>query len=249
MNDQLLDLYNRYWPDLVEAAKAFENTAKSKQPSNPLLIKVDEGYESAKLKVMIVGQETDKWKQTFKDNPCSVAALMGGYYDYFQKVLVGKDKKISNRRFWNRSNFRYFKENLEREFGKNNIGYVWNNLSKIGKNSRGQVTPDIEALESDYFNVLSQELRILKPDVIIFNTSYTRDCQLAEKLCVTIEDAGYSENKKAIAKVNFEQGYQHIIAYRTFHPNARAHVTSRKDRNSYITQKIINDIKQLKLIQ
>ncbi|TPH15862.1 hypothetical protein [Litorilituus lipolyticus] len=245
MNEQLTNLYKAHWTTLLSNAAVLNNKNSKLQPSYPLLIKVNEKYENAKIKVMVVGQETDKWHGLLVKNNLSIDDLMNCYLRYFQNVLIGKHKEINRRAFWNRKNFKYFKGRLEREFGKENIGFVWSNLSKIGKNSRGKVTEEINHLETESFSVHLQEIEILKPDIIIFNTGNNRDHLLKERFEVNLLYAGYSTSKKEIAQVLFPEQYHHIISYRTFHPNARIHGKTRKDRNRYIADQIIKNFNNL----
>ena len=67
------------------------------------------------------------------------------------------------------------------------IEYLWNNVSKIGRGGKdfgqccGKQTPEIREIERQYFNVVAEEVKILKPDVILFLTGYYADYEIKEK--------------------------------------------------------------------
>ena len=54
MNEKLKKLYESKWSKLIKSAKG-SNAAY------PLLIKVDDNYQKADVRVMVVGQETAGW--------------------------------------------------------------------------------------------------------------------------------------------------------------------------------------------
>jgi len=236
MNERLLSLYEDFWPELVLNVNQLDIANTKLQPAHPLLIKVTDQYKEAKIKVMVVGQETDGWHKSFLGSQALPSELTELYHHYF----VSTSKSKNNRPFWNRANFKYFQERLEKSLGKENIGFVWNNLAKIGKNSRGGVTKTIHELEDTVFNVHQQELKILKPDVVIFNTGCDRDNILRQRYGVTLSNTEYAKSCRELAQVSFSETSSDILSFRTFHPNARTHKKSRKVRNTFIAEQIIN---------
>jgi hypothetical protein len=145
INEKLKALYKGKWKDLTSEA----DKIKEVKPAHPLLIKVNDNYEKADIKVMIFGQDTFVWHVEFS-NGKDIDFLMDDYdcylnnntQDYFYK---GRVKRKNKRTFWNRSNFKYFQEQLNQHFEGKNVEFLWNNLSKIGKNGKGKQTDDIEA--------------------------------------------------------------------------------------------------------
>ncbi len=79
MNDELKDLYEKNWECLLDYVS--KNKIKA---SNPLLIKVDKNYETASLKIMIAGQETNGWngKLSRENERTDIDFLMNDYYAY-----------------------------------------------------------------------------------------------------------------------------------------------------------------------
>ena len=106
----------------------------------------------------------------------------------------------------------------------------WNNISKIGKTTRGEPTGAIRNIENKYFNIIVPEIEILKPDIIIFTTGYKRDWYFEEKLGkvkfihprLVFSDANNEGviTERMVSKVQLEK-FPNIIAVRTEHPNRR----------------------------
>lgn len=67
------------------------------------------------------------------------------------------------------------------------IEYLWNNVSKIGRGGKdfgqccGKPTSEIREIEQRYFNVVAEEVKILKPDIVIFMTGFSADSDIKEK--------------------------------------------------------------------
>ncbi len=160
INKQLEEIYSKYWAGFIENG----STITSVIPTNPLLLKVDEEeFEKSDIKVMIFGQETWGWHEF----STPIEEGMNKYESFFIKENFYKRHKKSA--FWKA--FKFFKSNLKRHFDDKSVTFVWNNISKIGKNNgKTGVTKEIRELEQNYFNVIKEELEILKPDIVIFLT-------------------------------------------------------------------------------
>jgi len=159
INEQLKLLYSGHWENLIKYGNAIKPI-----PANPLLIKInEEEFKKSDLKVMIFGQETWDWHKF----GTSIENGMNGYEKFFiNKNFYNGYKKSA---FW--KGFNYFKKEIESRYKNTNITYIWNNISKIGRNDgKTGVTTDIRNLERTYFNVIKEEISILKPDIVIFLT-------------------------------------------------------------------------------
>ncbi len=200
MNKKLTELYQSKWDNLISNSKGTDATY-------PLLININEEYQNADIRIMVVGQETDGWCGMLEEHKKSVMNVQDTYFNYFYK---SKDK--NRRPFWNRKNFKYFQEEFTKKLSSKNIAFVWNNVSKIGKNTRGRQTSKIEELEKEYFDVFEKELKILKPDIIIF-TIGNRRIPIRHKEIPSLKT-------KPVAEIEFLD-YPEIIAVRTYHPNAQ----------------------------
>ncbi|MDV5034027.1 hypothetical protein [Vibrio diabolicus] len=181
MNSELESLYSSKWTSLLNEAQNIGSKA-----ANPLLIKVNQSYIDADIKVMIVGQETDGWHGQLNEGKLSVATLMNGYSDYFnQRTENGKNR--GKRAFWNRKNYKFFEERISSYFSNKSVSFVWNNISKIGKDGRGKPSPAIRKLERTCFNIFAEEFAILKPDIVIFTTGSTRDSYIKHHFGSNVE--------------------------------------------------------------
>ncbi len=220
MNQELTALYNSKWNSLVANSKDTDATY-------PLLIKVNDEYQNADIKVMIVGQETDGWCGVLEENKKDINSVQETYFNYLYK---SKDK--NRRPFWNRKNFKYFQEELKKKFLSKKVAFIWNNVSKIGMNYSGEATEKVKNLEKEYFNVFEDELKILKPDIIIF-TIGNRTIPMKYKQNEIIE-------KMPISEINFLD-YQNIVAVKTYHPNARIK-GGKKEFNKEIVNFIVSKI-------
>ena len=200
MNKALEGLYRVRWNDLIEHSR-------NMNAAYPLLIQVNADYQAADLRVMIVGQETDGWIGQLHSNDRSIAEIQEKYFEYFYN-----SKAKVRRPFWNRKNFRYYKEQLSKRYPNKKIEFIWNNLHKIGKTSRGKPTTRIMELENCYFQVFGSELDILSPDIIIFATGDRR---------IPVRHLEMQPvHKEPVSQVTLID-YPDIFAVRTYHPNAK----------------------------
>jgi len=213
MNKKLKKLYESKWDNLI-------SNSKNTDATYPLLIKVDKEYQNSDIRVMIIGQETDGWCGVLEEHKKEIASVQDTYFNY---LYNSTDK--NRRPFWNRKNFKYFQEELTKKLSPKNISFIWNNVSKIGKNNRGKPTIKIEELEKQYFNVFEDELKILKPNIIIFTTGNRKIPVKHEKLQPIKE--------KPVAEIKFEN-YENIIAVRTYHPNAQIKGGKRKFKEDIV---------------
>jgi len=221
LNNSLVDLYGKFYPGLLEEAKTLKPSA-----AFPLLIKVSDQYVNSDIKVMIVGQETDKWYGRLNDNERSIETLMDGYHNYLFKISPN-GKARTSRPFWNMKNFEYFESKFKIE-GKS-VSFIWNNISKIGNHGSGRPAADIRRLEKSHFNVIKSEVEIVKPDIIIFTTG-SRDGYIKDhfgKNTKFIPKLYYSDGTlieksvNMIAEVKLEH-FPEICSVRVEHPNRRS---------------------------
>jgi len=222
-NILLKELYASYWKSLVSKAGSLKARA-----AYPLLIQTRKQYDNADVKVMIIGQETDKWGGgCFNESLRTVESLMGAYDSYFYE---GRKNDLK-RAFWNKKNFSFFEIKLTKYFSAKgqSVAFLWNNISKIGKHGRGNPGREILTLERDFFKVIKKEVAILKPNLIIFTTGsrdshikyhFGKETVIAPILCLEHEPP-HKKTKSLIAEVKLEY-FPEICAIRVQHPNRRA---------------------------
>ncbi|MBV35636.1 MAG: hypothetical protein CMP47_09305 [Rickettsiales bacterium] len=168
INQKLHSLYADNWASLQEKLKPLN----PRKYTNPFLITFDEELlEKSDLKVMIFGQETKGWGDRFGilDTPEAVIAM----YDKFfcQKNFYGGYGTSS---FWKA--FKYFEKKLQKAHPDKNVYFSWNNINKIGKsNGKTGVSKEARAIEREAFSVISYEVKVFEPDIVIFLTGPNRD--------------------------------------------------------------------------
>lgn len=232
MNNKLKKLYHTHWDTLKSKIVDINNNSELNiKPTNPLLISLENNeYEQAEIKVVIFGQETNSWFESFNGD---LETTLNLYKEFFND---GYALKNYGGQFWNGIN--RFLELLKQKYPNKKIGLIWNNIVKIGCEDRNMnLPPDyILEVEKDYFNIIKEEIEILKPDITLFLSGPYYDSAI-EKSFGTFSSEKISEiyNEWKIAKLNL--GYSENI-FRTYHPG----YLWRNDINSYF-QTIIDHIK------
>lgn len=183
--DRLINLYGRHLPDLYEALQSVVNNVElTKKPALPLLLcPINDGkdWKGADLRIMVFGRETNNWnnpgKKYFNFNlkdSTDVLAEIEALQEIYNAYFNFGDGKTS--RFNQRGPERFISK-LQFAIPGKRIEYLWNNICKIGVgNPDGSgkccgLTPKyIYDIEIANFNVVKEEIEILKPDVVIFMT-------------------------------------------------------------------------------
>ncbi|MBU2051447.1 MAG: hypothetical protein KKH61_21060 [Gammaproteobacteria bacterium] len=206
-NEKLLELYRTYWEELSMRLE----TTDSNDFGDPFLISIDEEIVSQDvIKVMIFGQETRGWNPKEGGRENSLSKLMERYRGYFKG-----EKSIGS--FWR--GFSFFEKTLTQKFPEKKFHFVWNNISKIGRSGkRTGVSAGARKLERDYFSVVSGEVKIFNPDVVIFFTGPNRNGDIRHHF----EDAKFSEigsefSCRELAKVSSSKLPKNTI--RMYHPS------------------------------
>lgn len=120
------------------------------------------------------------------------------------------------------------------------IEYIWNNVSKIGcggvdfgKSCR-RPTAEIREIEREYFNVVADEVKILKPEVIVFLTGFYADNDIKEKFGLTDETFQPVKEGVFLHRITIP-GVKY--AARTIHPSRQ----SRENRKLHFNA-LVNDL-------
>lgn len=232
MNELLKNLYSSKWGKINEMLQSFneddpedlENLA-----THPLLIKTDDEYAKADLKVMFFGQETNEWNGVFEEY-ADLESVLAVYENFYLK----KGYEQYGKPFWN------FIRNLKSTQSTKKIGYIWNNVLKIGKSESGTPQQGLINYTIDYFNVIPQEIEILKPNVLLFLSGHTYDDHIRKTIgnfsIVPIE--GFSTNELCILKFD---NISVDLAIRTYHPG---YLQRLGERRMNITETIVNLIEK-----
>lgn len=163
----------------------------------PFLISPHEKYTESNVKIAFVGQETNGWSQK-KD----VVGQMKTYYNF------NLGKKYRSSPFWNV--IRKFEDAI------NNDQYcsAWLNLNRYDENNK-KPSAKTRSILNNYDDILLSELRILKPDVVIFFTGHAYDGRLLPALKAKKSPIQDFKVKQFCELLTDEL---HAKVYRTYHP-------------------------------
>lgn len=134
--------------------------------------------------------------------------------DYYRKFLDGWG---INSPFWHY--LKRIQSTLSVSLPDKTIEIVWNNIYKIGNKEKGKNRPVklIRDFENEYFNLIREEIEILKPDVIIFLTGPNYENRVKKIFPIVSSIPLVSSiRQEELSKFQFENG---VSAYRTSHPN------------------------------
>ena len=222
MNEQLLSLYASKWTPLCAAMQLIlDDETLPIKPTCPLLLMVrdEEAFERAEIRVMVVGQETNSWYTPFHSD---LQPIVDQYDRFFN---TGECWSYGGQ-FWN--GVKRFQELLQARFPDKTIRLVWNNIVKIGKHGAVGFPPEyIYEAERKHFSVFQNEVNILRPTVVLFLTGPNYDSAIADNFGpVEMVPLHAPFSTRQIAKVSLPGVPS---AYRTYHPN----YLWRKGINSY----------------
>lgn len=205
INKKLTDLYNSKLPRL-QAMYSDLDSKSIKNYAGPLLIHCFESeYAASKYKLMIIGQETNDW---FAEKINGTEKLNDSLRTY---EIFRLGEGYESKPFWRTAN--YINEKLN---GGKKLNFIWNNVNKFGLSGIGR--PDAVVLDNEnkYFNLLSDELRILKPDACVFLSGPDYDTDIKNKLPDIKFLPFSSEPERAVARLKSRSLPEH--SYRTYHP-------------------------------
>lgn len=210
MNKLLHELYASKWEDLCsEMKKVQEDNSLLIKPTNPLLLHLNElELEKAEIRVMIYGQETNGWFGNFKPD---MSRIIDGYNDFYH----GGECWSYGGQFWN--GFARFKTIFENKYPTKKIIYIWNNIVKIGKFDKKNLPPPyIYEIEQQHFSIIEEELKIIKPDVVLFFTGPDYDKIIVDNFgnLRYLPVVGFAERQLSRVELKDTE-----LAFRTYHPN------------------------------
>ena len=166
----------------------------------PLLMSETKEYENSKLKLLIIGQETNGWGE-YSEN------IEQGM-EHYLSFNLGSEYYSSP--FWNVT------RKIENILGNNKYSCAWTNLNKFDDNSNrpeGEVAKKISEIDS----LLIDEIKILKPDIVIFFTSHHFD----DRIMNIFNGAEFNTLKDFT--INHCSSIKHkdlpSFSFRTYHPN------------------------------
>lgn len=210
LNDKLVNLYGSRLSGLYNAVEPLFKDKDAIKPALPLLIEINDenAWEKADLRIMIFGRETNNWNADENDRPgCPFGTynfnlstsedildeIRGKHIDGQPEIFgLGdiyhtycyEDNGVGKTVFTKRMN--ELIGQIKDRFSNTKIETVWNNVSKIGCGGKSfgkccrKPTAQIHEIEREHFNVVAEEVKILKPDIIIFLTGFGADNEIKE---------------------------------------------------------------------
>jgi hypothetical protein len=201
LNDELRKLYVPYFEELKLNSKSVADKF-----SFPLLMKVFPDYEKVNTRILFIGKETHGWYGTMADSiDVTVDSLMNEYEGF----EFAKEYQSRNSPFWRF--IKIFHSTINGDTFPN--GFLWTNFSKCDS---GGTTPtqELQDLNRKGFDLLINEIEILKPDTIIFITGWDYEKQFQRV---------FSGISYEILEENFIYRCDHELlpksTYMTMHPN------------------------------
>lgn len=156
VNNNLGTLYNDFFRKNIKAFMS--HTLRGHIITNPYLIKLDDTYDDCLLKGMFYGKETNSWGTEIPDAKLEPETLME-LYDTFVNQGWGDDHLfwtyVSALREWSRDTM------------GNNIYFIPNNISKVGKPGIGTDRDVFDFLNLKCHLILD-ELSTIQPDFLLF---------------------------------------------------------------------------------
>ncbi len=216
LNNSLNDVYEKLYPNLKQELDKINSVLEkdgedTEQATNPLLLKIDDDYANADTKIMFFGQETNGWLG--EQNDGVFLGEIEPVLDLYEEFYLNGGCYSYGGQFWNGIN--RLKSLINEKFPNKKFGYVWNNVVKIGKCDKG-FPHKINHITNEHFNVILQEIDILKPDILIFLSGPYYDGEL-KKIFGDYKETELGDfDIRQLCKISSSNLK---LAFRTYHPN------------------------------
>lgn len=208
----------------------------------------EEWYTKADIKIMFFGQEPHRWKN---DMDTDVGDLMAVYEDFLDDkyVVEGSSGYFSEDEIKNSRIFKFaingimscMRDDVLRPYPGKRVSMIWNNISKLSTRDGKPVNMQVHEIERNYFHVIPEEVRILKPDILIFFTGPGQDRYyeyIKENFTIAGEPSALGNLPvHDVAKLPIKEA---TLAYKTYHPNAA--ISDERHWDNY--RAILADIKE-----
>ncbi len=207
---ELEQIYLNSLPIFDSISKKYEGV------SRPLFISVPDNYYKTKVKLMIVGQQTNGWG----DNRMGLDRLLQ-LYDEFNLA----EKKYGGSPFWRYSHTLFKALNPAGP----DRAFLWSNLIKVDQKKdrpESQIESEVATLR-----LLPEEIRLLKPDVVVFFTGPKYENCLQN----TFANVKFRTISKCLSRVVHDNLPTH--SYRTYHPGYLSFI-----KGSRVLDKIATEI-------
>jgi len=157
-------------PHINAMRKALEisKLGVSSEDIGPFVPYIFDEYESSKIKLMFVGQQTNGGPsiKDLIDQKISYPELFEDWVEF--KHNDASSKSHYNSPFWN------FIHKVCKEIGINKLGFVWSNIVKFESNNSCP-RKEIYEIGRKFFNTMPLEIKAVEPDMVVFLTGPNYD--------------------------------------------------------------------------
>lgn len=262
LTEQLANLYEPKWKELKQQLDANGHKVQSPFMLGVALEHNNQGgyvdeswWTDADLKVMVFGKEPNEWPVPQIENGTPVQSddfielyqrFYSDNYNDGQCFLTDSDNHLAKNTFFSvgfngiMSGIKDFI--IDTTYPNKRVAYLWNNISKLSAvGGNHSVSKKVHELEKEYFHVIPEEIKILKPDVIIFLTGPGLNNYYGY-ICENFNIKGAPQplgqyHVDAVAKIDMTEVK---LAYKTYHPAARI---SKEEKWKYY-HAIFDDMKE-----
>lgn len=214
---------HRAYEDYVAAAKTLP-TGLRKRASAPLLLSIREEWKIATSRLLIVGQETNGWTSVIHTKPrqlrtledfCKSASGVAEMLHAYDSFDFAQTYSHRNSAFWRA--FRHLEENV----AETKSEAMWTNLFRVdvgGSVVRGCNEDARNHLRRIQAGLLTTEVKVLNPTVVIFFSGPTYDQEIAHTFSgCRFEQVFPDRPEREIALV--KSALLPVNSFRIYHPN------------------------------
>jgi hypothetical protein len=194
MNEDLRACYERRWSRLADLAAG-------DGVSRPLFVRVPDGYEDLRCRLMIVGQQTQGWARDVTLGPDPVGALT----EHYRRHDLGRNEAGSP--FWQAAHLLHARLNP----GGPARAFAWSTLVKLDRHG-GRPDPELEEALAP-LELLQREVLITRPHAVVFFTGPGYD----ERLQRTFPGLRHVDSGLPFVS-RLEHDALPAAAYRSYHP-------------------------------
>jgi uracil-DNA glycosylase len=206
------------------------NSKYDTKPTNPLLLVLrdEKKFNSADIRIMIYGQETNDWGGNFENNIEETKVIYNDFFNTNACFSYGGQ-------FWNGVNL--FLKKIRQKYPEKKVEFLWNNVVKFGKSGEKNTPPKyISDIENENFAILGEEIDIIKPNLLLFLSGPYYDHILKNQIKGFDKKEELSDfTSRQLSKFKYNE---EVLCYRTYHPN----YLWRNDINKYF-DRILDDFK------
>ncbi len=203
-------LLNYYGAEISGNKKLMEYVVENELYGPLLMSSIENHYDLAKYKILIIGQEAG-WldSKVVKDN---VSELLEHYTNY---KMASKSPE-RNSPFWRAAKTitQFFKPDSESE-----LNYLWTNVSKYSDDG-GPIAIEMQGEILNRLNLLPGEIEIIQPDLIVFfsGPNYDQAIQMQFDNQVKFKRVNSNIPEKEFAQLTIPNISDKTKIYRTYHP-------------------------------